>query len=125
MIRRLAYRFLAWEAAVLIPIALVFARAHTAFTREDLAWLIGVALLGIPVVISSQVVARKVGMVAALIAGFLVGAVIMPAAGWLVAHIVRGFELTAAVWITSLMLSLPSAIGGAAAGWLNRRDSSL
>ena len=123
-IQRVAYGLLAWEAVVLTPIAIVFLRADAAFTREDLAWLLGVASLGILVALASQAVGRKLGAVAAIGAGLLVGTGIMVAAGWLVAHVAHGFELTAALWITSLMLSLPSGIGGAIAAWLNRHDSS-
>lgn len=123
-IRRLAYGFLAWEAAVLGPIAIVYARSQAAFTREDFVWLFGLASLGLPVVIASQAVSRRIGRVAAIGAGFLLGAGIMLAAGWLVSHVVRGFELTASLWITSVILSLPSGLGGAVSGWLNRRDTS-
>lgn len=83
-------------------------------------WAIpAVGVLGILIASICSLAATGFGGLAAPIVGFILGAGCMAGLGWeLATH--GGFE-AAALFPVSLLLSVPSGIGGAIAGWLNRR----
>jgi len=126
MANRLAYsRFLwgllAWESAVFIPIAIVFARAGRKIRAEDLEIYAVVALFGVFVVAACAVIGSRVGRVAAVLLGIAVGVLCMLVGGTLWASSASGFEVRPAIFMGTLLLSVPSGIGGGIAGFLNQR----
>ena len=118
-IPRLADVLLACEAVALTPLAIAPLGAQAALTLEDLAWLFGIALLGLPTVVAPQAIGRKIRAAAALCVGFLLGAGLVQAIGWALAtYVIRDFERGAGLWIPPLfplVSEVPSPLGSIAA----------
>lgn len=126
-IRIYLWGVLAWEMAVILPLAIVFINAGRALRSEDLRLLTVVIVFGALVAaVCTWIGSKSSGMLSALL-GLVAGAFCAGMGGLLWASQTSGFEARPAVFIGSLLLSIPSGIGGAFAAWLNRRgaDSRL
>lgn len=78
-------------------------------------------LFGVPIVGICFVVSERLGALLAICATAIIGILVFIVAGYLWASIAGGFERSAGIAGAALMFSIPSGIGGAIGGWLNRR----
>src|SRR6266850_4531963 len=95
-----------WEIIVFVSIAIVFLYAGRQLRADDAKFLGPVALLGILVTAVCWVMGRKVGAGVAVLLGTLCGVVFAVLGGFVLAHVVGGFESSAAIFMGSLMLTI-------------------
>jgi hypothetical protein len=107
---------LIWESIVILPTAIVWLSAGRELRVDDLQMLLVIALVGVVVVAICAAIASRLGQAASGLLGFAVG-VACPAAGGMVWSRSIGFEASAAVFVGSLLLSIPSGFAGAIVGW--------
>jgi hypothetical protein len=120
-IRRFLLGLAMWELVVFAPILGQVALRGGQIYLEDATLLVPVFLFGvILVLICSTIAARFRGATAAAI-GFLAGTILALGGGILWASQATGFERRSGIFIGTLYLTIPSGIGGALVGWLNRR----
>lgn len=120
-LRSYLWGLLAWEIAVILPLAVVFANAGRKLRLEDLKLLSVVIAFGTLVVAICAWVGSRFRGVTSVLLGFGAGILCAVIGGVLWASHVSGFETRPAVFIGCLLLSVPSGIGGAIAGWFGQR----
>jgi len=122
ILRHFVWGLIFWELVVTISTVALHIYERAPWEGEQLTLFLKAAVSGVVVVaVCSAVATRFGGPLAALLGGVL-GAVLIVAGGLVCASLARGFELRPGIFIGSLMLSAPSALGGAVAGWVNRRQ---
>lgn len=122
-VRRYLRSLLAWEVAVILPLAIVFIKAGRRLRAEDLRLMAIVVVFGTLVVAVCSWVSSKLAGAASVLLGFVAGVIFAVLGGILWVSLVTGFEARPAILIGCLLLSVPSGVGGAITGWFNRRSS--
>jgi hypothetical protein len=113
-----------WEGIVFLPIGIELLRGGATWQYGDLKGALPIAFCGVPIIVVCSLLSGKVGPVASVLLGALIGVIFMIAGGFLWAQfVVRGFEASAGTFGVSIMLSIPSGVGSGVASWLNSRRS--
>jgi hypothetical protein len=124
-VRRYLLGAIAWESVVITTLLIVFVNAGRRIRLLDLGLFLIVAIFGAFVAVICATVASRVRPVLSIILGFSVGVASAVTGGYLWASALTGFETPSAIYMGCLLLSIPSGIGGAIAGWINRQPSAI
>jgi hypothetical protein len=114
---------IAWESVMILGIGIVILRSgsHVGFQREDVEVFAPILLTGLIVVSLCSLLHRRFAGVSSVLIASGIGVVSLVALGFVWASQARGFELRPGLITASLMLCIPSGIGGGIIGWLFRR----
>ncbi len=121
--RRFFGGLIVWELVMILAIGILIIRAETDFRlqREDVKVFGPILLSGLIVATVCALIQDKFAGVSSVMVGSGVGVASVVAVGLIWASHARGFELRPGLVTASLMLCIPSGIGGGIIGWLYRR----